>query len=102
MANHRSLFIRLTCVFIFSGIRQRHILKEDEMMYVPLLDSLQLMLNKPSIVHEVRLKPCLSVIIKSVKDAEFFKLFKIIFIRSYFSTQRFIYVSEREGLNRMS
>ena len=44
------------------------------MMYVPLLDSLQLMLNKPSILHEVRLKPCLSVIIKSVKDAEFLNL----------------------------
>lgn len=28
-------------------------LKDDEMMYVPLLDSLQLLLNKPSIVYEV-------------------------------------------------
>lgn len=30
-------------------------LKEDEMMYVPLLDSLQLMLNKQTILHEVRI-----------------------------------------------
>lgn len=34
-------------------MKQRQVLKDDEMFYVPLLDSLQVLLNKPSILNQV-------------------------------------------------